>query len=223
MVPKYTTQELVINCIKYRAMIIDHLQKAYNTEDTGIAAVFIDPRHPRYPRDLEGSSLFGYLVHQLLHHSLRGTAYEALKGYLEGKGMPVGHEFDIFKKIAEQYPKVFVVIDGLNEWPEKQVADFFKQWQSLPEIGKFKLLVTSRKPTLNGLDGERTVLVEVLPNKEDVGKFVQARIHASADLLEYVGTELSRVVEEIVEKSQGMYVVEGYLSAGGLTLIRKLF
>jgi len=210
------TQEPIINCIKYRAFIIGHLQKAYNTEDTGIAAIFIDPRHPRYPRDSDCSPLFGHLVHQLLQHPVKAPACGALKSYLESQGVPTGHEFDIFKKAVEHHSKVFVVIDGLNQWPEKQVADFFKQWQSLPETGKFRLLVTSRKPTLHGLDGERTGLVEILPNKEDIRKFVEARIHAYPELLEYVGVQLARVVEEIVEKSQGMYVVdlETYLFAG---------
>jgi len=207
-------QEPKINCIKYRAFIIDHLKKAYSTEDAGIAAIFIDPRHPRYPIDPECSPLFGHLVHQLLQDPLQTPAYEALKGYLESQDIPIGQEFDIFKKIVEHHSKVFVVIDGLNEWPEKQVADFFKQWQGLPETGKFRLLVTSRKPTLNGMDGERTALVEILPNSEDIRKFVEARIHACTELLEYVGTELARVIEEIVEKSQGMYVVEDDLSTG---------
>ncbi|KAF8423324.1 hypothetical protein EV426DRAFT_603088 [Tirmania nivea] len=186
------------------AFIIDHLKNAYNAENVGIAAIFIDPRHPRYPRHPECSPLFGHLAHQLLQQA---PANEALKGYLESQGLPTGHEFDIFKKTVEQYSKVFVVIDGLNEWPGKQVADFFKQWQSLPDTGKFRLLVTSRKPTLHGLDGERTALVEILPNKEDIRKFAEARIHACTELLEYVGTELARVVEEIVEKSQGIFLL----------------
>ncbi|KAF8455170.1 hypothetical protein BGX38DRAFT_1140660 [Terfezia claveryi] len=189
------------------AFIIDHLQKSYSAEDVGIAAIFIDPRHPRYPRDPECSPLFGHIVHQLLQHPLQAPVYEALKGYLGSQDAPVGYEFEIFKKTVEHYSKVFVVIDGLNEWPEKQVADFFKKWQSLPETGKFRLLVTSTRPTLHGMDGERTALVEILPNKEDIRKFVEARIHACTELLEYVGTNLARVVEEIVEKSQGIFLL----------------
>lgn len=188
------------------AFITDHLQKTYNAEGTAVISIFIGSKRSRYSQDIESSPLLGSLAHQLLQYPLQTPAYAALKARIQDEDITPGHELETFQMIAAHYEKVFVVIDGLDEWTKTQDG-FFKDWMELLATGKFRLLVTSSQPTLYDLDSERTAMIEVCPSKENVGKFVEGRIHGHSELREYVGTDVEGVIEEIAEKSQGSFLL----------------
>jgi hypothetical protein len=109
------------------------------------------------------------------------------------------------RKQVEEYSKIFVIIDGLDELVEQHRHRLIKEVQSMANT--VKLMVTSRSlPSIEQIFLGKQRILDICASEQDVKKYVKDRIdnmdgpHASI----FKGVE--NICDKIVTKIQGMYV-----------------
>lgn len=201
--------------------------KTFGTEDIGLAYAFCDYKQQK---KTEGT-LIAHLMHQLHQISPRPGTSKAIADFCEAHSDPgLGEILGLMALMVSQYSRTLIVIDGLDEWPERECSGFFNSniMKELLRTGKLGLLVTSKKQAMVGLDGEKRAIINVSVSPEDIRRFVKTEIEENAKLHEFVGADLEQVLDEVGEKSQDRYVFHDtrfyiLVLTGGIAFFSHIF
>lgn len=118
-------------------------------------------------------------------------------------------------KVAKSFTQVFIIIDGLDECPEKErseILKFIAQTVHTPiDKACFKIFVSSRRDAdINAaFSSIRTPVIELEAGKitPDIKKFVREealRLRATSELRIESDDLFERVIQDLIKKSDGM-------------------
>jgi hypothetical protein len=116
---------------------------------------------------------------------------------------------DLLESEVRCFPKVFIVIDALDECSEKEGIKGF-----LPEVRKLPpnvhILVTSRRVTPIEHEFQNAACLEISASDEDIRSYAEARIEEHSQLLRHIKADLTlqrTILDSIIQKAKGMYVI----------------
>jgi hypothetical protein len=137
------------------------------------------------------------------------------KGYERYQGNVPSHVLcleEILQKFGKLSPHIFIVVDGLDEIPERNYRgveirkDFANSLQKLPE--NYHILITSRPHVGIGNLFRNCTGFEISPPSSDIETFVRSSFSTSTRLSQLLGREddvKKRLVDTIVRQCSGMY------------------
>lgn len=113
------------------------------------------------------------------------------------------------RDVIESFSEVFVVVDGLDECPHREIDDirdeFLDQLKGLPL--KTQLLFTSRDLPAIALKFAGDKRLEIRASTDAIDGYLQARINSSRNLSRHIQRKASlrqAIVETVARKSDGM-------------------
>ncbi|THX63137.1 hypothetical protein D6D05_10490 [Aureobasidium pullulans] len=120
-------------------------------------------------------------------------------------------------EVAKSFTQVFIIIDGLDECPEKErsgILKFIAQTVHTPiDKACFKMFVSSRRDAdINAaFSSIRTPVIELEAGKitPDIKKFVREealRLRATSELRIESDDLFERVIQDLIKKSDGMFL-----------------
>lgn len=193
------------------SLIIDYLQSKYRSSDNKTRDIAVLCLLCNY-RDRAGQSAEIFMANLLKQVVQQKKAFspELKDLYIEReKSRPTFDKLArLFSHEMKYFSKVFVVIDALDETTEHEDVRrlMLSELQALP----INLLITSRyEKSIEQRLGEAERL-EIWATAADVQTYIKARIPCETLLARHIQADPSlekTVVDKIVEKSQGMYVV----------------
>lgn len=191
------------------AIVIDHLLNTVQTADVGVAYLYCD-----YKRQAEHTTpkLLAAVLKQLVqdrpsiaqplsglydHHQLRRTRLlpkETLRA---------------LRSVLGNYSKVYVVIDALDECPERDSnrSQLLELCRSLQEQTDLRLMATSRHIPDIVAEFKGMPQVEVHASNADVKRYVEGQIDRLAKCVQRDRDLQELVKERIVKAADGMWVI----------------
>lgn len=193
------------------SLIIDYLQSKYRSSDNKTSDIAVLCLLCNY-RDRAGQSAEIFMANLLKQVVQQKKAFspELKDLYIEReKSRPTFDKLArLFSHEMKYFSKVFVVIDALDETTEHEDVRrlMLSELQALP----INLLITSRyEKSIEQRLGEAERL-DIWATAADVQTYIKARIPCETLFARHIQADPSlekTVVDKIVEKSQGMYVV----------------
>lgn len=119
---------------------------------------------------------------------------------------------EIFLSLLQCFARIFIVIDGLDEMPDRwSILDFLESLSQ--RDGDCKILVASRAEMdlENAFSFYCTVTITPGDIVPDIERFVRKQLSRRR----FRGSELEAIVRELVARADGMYVCPGFSSSGG--------
>ncbi|PSN73160.1 hypothetical protein BS50DRAFT_672111 [Corynespora cassiicola Philippines] len=191
------------------SIIISYLQERYRNDNVGIAYYYFN-----YTLDQTQSAevVLACLLKQLLqsHWSVPDDIKRVWKLHRADQSSPLHEELlESLSKVIKSYSRVFVVIDALDQLHvtdgmalDKLLTSLFVTQQLTP----FNLLATTRHESDITARFQKRILKDIRATTEDVGAYVDTRIH---DLLRgRIGRdpELERQVRDaVLNATDGMF------------------
>ncbi|KAJ9642435.1 hypothetical protein H2199_004816 [Coniosporium tulheliwenetii] len=192
------------------SIVIDHLQKTFPDDDTGIAFAYCS--HQERTRQTP-VNLIGSLLKQLAQErpSLCDLLKPLYKDHRKHNTSPTLSEISTALRTAiAQYNKVFIVIDALDECPEHSG---FRD-SLLLELGSLSqhvsLLVTSRPHISIEYDIGGAVPLEIQASEDDLRKYLQERIARARRLIRYIRPDQdlkTAIVDTVLGNARGMFLL----------------
>ena len=188
------------------ASVIDYLRKLMLTDNAGLAYVFC-----MYKAQIDQSArgLLSALLKQLVQSrpDIAALATNLYSMHSKPGSRPQLDEIsDALLSICSQYPKVYIVVDALDEYSDEGRArsDFVRNLLSLPPKADIRILFTSRFIPEVTQDFQSTPTLEVRANDEDVRRFVAGQVPHLPKCVQR-DDELKKIVlDKIVEAVDGM-------------------
>ncbi|KAN0073009.1 hypothetical protein V8E54_009123 [Elaphomyces granulatus] len=192
------------------SIIVDYLEQSFEREDIAIAYIYFSYKEQD---DQTTTNLLTSLLQQLVQRkTMISDGILSLYDYHAKRGTrpSLGGWSKVLKSEIENYSKVFILIDALDESNENSgVRDGF-----LAEIRKLQpsiyLLVTSRHITTIEREFENAARVEIRASDEDVRKYLEGRIERESRLKCHVKAHPAlreEIVQMIVKKADGMFLL----------------
>jgi len=188
-----------------RSIVVDHLKNARNS-DIGVAFAFFDftQRSSQTP-----AAIFGSFLNQLAENkmSIRKELENLYrKNIMRESRHLLPQIFEELKSAIDNYSKVFLILDGLDELSEENQNKVVTELQKLlnrQADAKVKLMVTSRphlKTIKNNFCDACELKIEA--SDQDVRIYLASRI---PDAVPFSQPELrAKIIDEITRKTQGM-------------------
>ncbi|KAF8454431.1 hypothetical protein BDZ91DRAFT_747554 [Kalaharituber pfeilii] len=94
----------------------------------------------------------------------------------------------LLELVTSLYSRVFIVVDGLHEWPENETSRFLQICRGILETGKLSLLVTSRGGIrdISDIDAVRLTITNDVIQSHTVSQLETVARRATEDSREYV-------------------------------------
>ncbi len=183
------------------SIIIDHLVKFFETENVGVAWIYLNYRE----KDLQTiENIFASLLRQLIQQG--GSVTEAMitsigVSWREGKPSLAAYK-NMLQKALQQYSKTIIVIDALDESRSQDLRkDLVSELRNLrPTIS---LLITSRPlRDIHDILGDARQ-IEILARSEDVKKYLDSKMQANENLRKLVDADpaVQKVIEKLLTRS----------------------
>ncbi|KAK4971240.1 hypothetical protein LTR28_013361 [Elasticomyces elasticus] len=203
-------------CVKgYRelvkqSIVVDHLQKTYSTQSTGnVGIAFVYCNYKEVEQN--AASLIASLLQQLVEQqpSMPDSVRSLCEVHMRQRTRPGLAELStLLQNTANQFSKVFVVVDALDESPEETRRELIVEILKLRQDLHF--IATSR----HNADTEHLFrdasLLEIRADDADVESYVHGQIDRGDRLGRFVQADPSlreKIVEGIVSKAQGMFLL----------------
>ncbi|KAJ7483657.1 hypothetical protein FB451DRAFT_1170245 [Mycena latifolia] len=189
------------------SLVVHQLETRARTTDIGLACIYLNHKETESETI---SNLLGALATQLmLGKYIPPLVHSLYEHHLARRTRPDINEFHkALDLVVALYPKVYFIIDALDEYPENYRHRFLKYLGTLGP--KVNIMMTSR-PHIN-LDAQfpnmRTI--EIHATKEDIHKYLDTQIQNSVRLSKHVRTrpELQDEIQsKILGNVKGMFLL----------------
>ncbi|KAJ7487066.1 ankyrin repeat domain-containing protein [Mycena latifolia] len=189
------------------SLVVNHLEVRARNSDSGLACIYLNHKETETQTI---PNLLGALATQLmLGKHIPPAVHSVYEHHIARRTRPNLDEFRrVLDSVISLYPKVYFVIDALDEYPESYRHLFLSYLGAL--IPQVNIMMTSR-PHIN-LDSQFPTLktIEVYATGDDIHRYLDTQIQNSARLSKHVHTrpELKDEIQsKIGESSQGMFLL----------------
>jgi Cdc6-like AAA superfamily ATPase len=188
------------------AIAVDHLQKAIQTTDIGVAYLYCNYKRQA---DQTAPNLLAAIIKQLVQnrpsiaHSL-SSMYERHR--VRGTRPSFKELSSVLQSVLANYSKVYVVLDALDECPEQNGtrSQLLGICRDLQQQTGLRLMATSRHIPDIVEKFKDTPLVEVRASDSDLKRFVTGNVNRFARFVRLSSDLQERVQTKIVEAADGM-------------------
>ncbi|KAJ7041452.1 ankyrin repeat-containing domain protein [Mycena alexandri] len=189
------------------SMVVDHFSEQFKQENNRVACVYLTHKDAEVQTP---ANLLAGLWRQLVLHkdvgSLAKTLYEV--HHEKQTSLSAGEAFRVLCQAIKQFSKVYIVIDGMDEYPEKH-RDSLQQYLSdlAPMVN---LMITSRPNLAPDHTSLNCDILDIRASKEDVLMYVDAQIQKSGRLSRLVQTSANLagdIRSKIVDTVDGMFLL----------------
>ncbi|KAK4985760.1 hypothetical protein LTR66_008066 [Elasticomyces elasticus] len=192
------------------SIVVDHLQRTYSTQSTGdIGIAYVYCKYKEVEQN--AASLIASLLQQLVKQqpSVPDDVRSVCEDHMDRNTRPRLAELSrLLQQTANEFSKVFVVVDALDESPEETRRELIVEILKLRQDLHF--IATSR----HNVDTEHLFrdasLLEIRADDADVESYVHGQINRGGRLGKFVQADPSlrgKIVEGIVSKAQGMFLL----------------
>ena len=191
------------------SVIIDNLEHNQRNDDTAVVYVYCNYKDPEQSRQNFLASLTQQIVEQI--DTVSRTVVDLHQKHKSRGTRPSVQEYsELFQAEAARFSKVLLIVDALDECPERDGARAFlvDGVQGLaPNVG---LLVTSRH--ISGIEsGFRSAgRIEVRAREEDLKKYLTSKIHDHRRLKRITRKDsdlLRGILDGVANKADGMFLL----------------
>ncbi|KAJ7435630.1 hypothetical protein FB451DRAFT_1379315 [Mycena latifolia] len=189
------------------SLVVSHLEAQARNSDCGLACIYLNHKETGTQTI---TNLLGALAAQLmLGKHVPPLVHSLYEHHLDRRTRPNIDEFHKALDLAVAlHPKVYFIIDALDEYPENYRHCFLKYLGTMGP--KVNIMMTSR-PHIN-LDSQFPNLktIEIRATEDDIQKYVDAQIQNSARLSKHIHTcpELCNEIQaKIGENAKGMFLL----------------
>ncbi|KAJ7613773.1 ankyrin repeat-containing domain protein [Mycena polygramma] len=189
------------------SLIMNTLRLETESQNIGVGVIYLEYRETDVPSP---SRLLAALWRQLVIGKPISPVLEHLYGkHREPRTRPTIAEDDtVLRSIIPEYSKVFILVDGLDEYPEKQrdiLLAYICAWG--PSVN---LLLTSRPHITIGHIVSSYGTIEIQATEDDIRKYLDSQISKSSRLSKHLSNSpaLHQELEAtVVERSDGMFLL----------------
>ncbi|KAJ7487011.1 ankyrin repeat-containing domain protein [Mycena latifolia] len=189
------------------SLVVNHLEARARDNDSGLACIYLNHKETQTQTI---PNLLGALATQLmLGKNIPLVVHSIYEHHLARRTRPNLDELrGVLDSVISLYPKVYLVIDALDEYPENCRHLFLNYLGAL--IPQVNIMMTSR-PHIN-LDSQFPTLkiIEVYATRDDIHRYLDTQIQNSVRLSRHVHTrpELKDEIQfKIGENSKGMFLL----------------
>jgi hypothetical protein len=190
----------------FRSIIINHLQETFKAKDTIVLFIYCN-----YKKQYTVQELVAALLKQLALHNLTSESSDLLKDFKRRKcHPPLSQLRALVQNEVKMCSCVFLVIDALDEYPDRIQKGLVAQIQSLTSL---QPLVTSR--TILAIEHALfpDCKLHITAKGSDIHTYMEAQFSSPyASMMRRLISKPSSTIkkEDIIEgvtaKAQGMYV-----------------
>jgi chromatin segregation and condensation protein Rec8/ScpA/Scc1 (kleisin family) len=163
-------------------MVVDHLTAEFQNQNIGVACMYLNHKEAE---EQAPARLFSSLWRQLVLGRDLGSAERLYQRHHEKHTTPSLDEvFDVLSAVLGEYSKVYMIVDGIDEYPEAK-RQILLEYLALmgPAI---KLMITSRPHITPDASLPNLSSLEIRANEDDVHRYVDAKIQMSSRLSKHV-------------------------------------
>ncbi|KAJ7483618.1 ankyrin repeat-containing domain protein [Mycena latifolia] len=189
------------------SLVVNHLEAQARNSDSGLACIYLNHKETETQTI---TNLLGALAAQLmLGKHIPALVHSLYEHHLDRRTRPNIDEFHKALDLAvAMHPKVYLIIDALDEYPENYRHRFLKYVATLGP--KVNIMMTSR-PHIN-LDSQFPNLktIEIHATEDDIHKYVDTQIQNSVRLSKHIHTrpELCNEIQATIgENAKGMFLL----------------
>ncbi len=191
---------------RFRSIVINHLERAFGAQKVGIAYIYCS-----YNDQLQTVRRFlGSVLRQLIQRNplLLSDLWSCYQSHERTNTRPTDSDLiTLLQKQTQQYEKVFVVIDALDECTESSFTRKDLLDRLLDLVPDIRLLVTSRHIASIESRFRSECRVEISANEEDIKAFVLTYIERTdqlRELLEGSNDLHNTIIDSVLQKTGGM-------------------
>ncbi|KAL2215462.1 NACHT and ankyrin domain protein [Thermoascus aurantiacus ATCC 26904] len=186
--------------------VIDSLQRTFTSPDVAVVFIFCDNEREKEQTLINLlQNILAQLVYRKRSLSNSTSSLYHFESFSKGRASSKAYQNAIRAEV-NRFSKVFLVIDGLDGFPEKD--RLLNRLQKLPEHAQ--LLVTLREA--KNLD--KINYVNARAPEEDLCRYILSRIHRDASLAhlvdedDYSVSDLQEdILQAVIEKSHGLFLL----------------
>ncbi|KAJ7483613.1 ankyrin repeat domain-containing protein [Mycena latifolia] len=189
------------------SLVVNHLEAQARNSDSGLACIYLNHKETETQTI---TNLLGALAAQLmLGKHIPPPVHSLYEHHLDRRTRPNIDEFHKALGLAVAlHPKVYLIIDALDEYPENYRHRFLKYLGTLGP--KVNIMMTSR-PHIN-VDSQFPNLktIEICATEDDIHKYVDTQIQNSVRLSKHICTrpELCNEIQATIgENAKGMFLL----------------
>lgn len=202
-----------------RSTVINYLKQERRRKKTGVAYVYC----VHNGADQTASNFLGSMLRQLATQS--AAILEDIKLCHKHHGhygtRPSLNEISrLLRSQVEEFEEVFIVIDALDECPERDQTRKLLLVETRGLLPKVSLMVTSRDMPSIEIMFKHDTRLEIRAQDQDVRKFINSQMDQRdelIDLLEGHRDVRSSIIATVLEKTSGMLVSQQVSIASKLT------
>ncbi|EHK41615.1 putative ankyrin repeat protein [Trichoderma atroviride IMI 206040] len=191
--------------------IINYLETQVKQPGIGIAYIYCDYNNAL----LTVPNFIANLLQQLFRQSPKSpeNLLKIYKSYTKDTVHPrLGKCSILLRDVIESFSHVFIVVDGLDECPHREIDDIRDQLldQLLNLPLKTQLLFTSRDLPAIALRFATDQRLEIHASRQAIEGYLQARINNSKNLRRHIQRKPSlqqAIVEMVAQKADGMFLL----------------
>jgi archaellum biogenesis ATPase FlaH len=178
-------------------------------DSTGMACIYCYCNY-KEQKTQTVSELIASLLKQLVqdHPAISDNVESIYNHHIVQNTRPTANEFTkALRSEIGRYSKVFIIIDALDEFLERDQEYLITELRSLSST--VNLMVTSRPLPLIEEQFRGVNRLDILANEEDIRKYIETRTRRERRLMQHVkkdGTLLETMVDRIGMTARGMCV-----------------
>ncbi|KAJ7291420.1 ankyrin repeat domain-containing protein [Mycena rebaudengoi] len=194
------------------SIVVDYLRSHLQNDGVAVAAAYLNHKESE---EQSPSNILAGLWWQLVSERPISAAVQKLyqKHQKQRTGPSLDEVCEIVRSTIAEWPKVFIVVDALDEYPEAYRRILL---DTLAAIGPVSLLLTSRPNIAPESFFPTAPVLEIRAREEDIHRYIDAHIQTSARLSKHVQArpELRAEIEsKIIGSVDGMQVLFLFLLA----------
>ncbi|KAJ7613770.1 ankyrin repeat-containing domain protein [Mycena polygramma] len=190
------------------SLITNTLRVEAESQDIGVGVIYL--QHSKETDVPDPSTLLAALWRQLVFRKLVSPALEHLYSmHHEPETRPTIEEDDaILRSIIVEYSRVFILVDGLDEYPQEPRDTLLRYLGALGS--SVNLLLTSRPHIIIGHIISSYEMVEIRATEHDIGIYLDSKIAQSKRLSNHIKASLvlqQSLKPTVVKRSDGMFLL----------------